>query len=128
MKNFVIIPKKEFDDIYNLVGNLFNKLVNIKICRESSLDLNNLFNEQNSLNHNSSPNFINGDNRNNETISNNLNLDLNQLGVMKNNLFSNLNTINNFPNISNINDTNKKTPSYNDNNNLVNEEKSKKIK
>ena len=128
MKNFVIIPKKEFDDIYNLVGNLFNKLVNIKICRESSLDFNNLFNEQNSLNHNSSPNFINGDNRNNETISNNLNLDLNQFGVMKNNLFSNLNTINNFPNISNINDTNKKTPSYNDNNNLVNEEKSKKIK
>ena len=41
---------------------------------------------------------------------------------------NNLNTINNFPNISNINDTNKKTPSYNDNNNLVNEEKSKKIK
>ena len=105
-KNYIVIQNKDFEEIFNLVSQLYNKLINVKSSQKSVL------------------NHINSNNIKGKNI-NSINLDLNRVNNSKkdncfndfllnagnlnynNNLYSNSNTVNNSNNISNIHEPNK---------------------
>lgn len=118
-KNYTIIQNKDFEEIFSLVSQLYNKLLNIKIAQKFDLNQNGTNYQENKdfLANNTNSNNIKGKN------NNSINLDLNRVNNSKkdnyfndfllnkgninynNNLYSNSNTVNNSINRSNINET-----------------------
>ena len=89
LKNFTKIKNEDFDEIFQIVSNLYNKLLDIKISRDIYLDIKKLFNNDSRILSSNNSIFFNS----------NLNLDLNY--------FSNINNSNkdniNYNNINNSN-------------------------
>ena len=120
-KNYIMIQNKDFEEIFNLVSQLYNKLISVKSSQKSDLNHNGVNFQENKdfLANNINSNNIKGKN------INSINLDLNRVNNSKkdncfndfllnignlnynNNLYSNSNTVNNSNNISNIHESNK---------------------
>ena len=87
-KNYTIIQNKDFEEIFSLVSQLYNKLLNIKISQKFDLNHNLINSQQNkdSLPNNAISNNIKGKNTNN-----NITVDLNGVNnSMKGNCFNDI--------------------------------------